>query len=192
MRVACILHAQEISNETADLVVFPEGVCQSEINEAMRVIPNALIVGAVLDGNHSRGVLLHRGQNKIDYLKVATDGRTKGSGNHNQTPIYEADNICIGVLVCMDVDQNNFSRPVIEKIKASGAKSKYLCVPADMGNHWFNHYSLPFPSEFEGINFILCNHIKTHQARCKSFITDQSGKKIVIQNDKEPIYANLP
>ena len=192
MRISCVLAARELNAESADLIVFPEGVCRKEIEDAELSNLDAVIAAAVVENGYSRGVLLHRGQNRIDYLKVETDGRTVGTGNHQQNPVYEFGSFCIGVLICMDIDKPDFSRTVVEKIRASSAKLKFLCVPADMGDYWFSGDSLPFPNRFEGVHVILCNHVKTHQARCKSFVTDIVGKKLVVQQDHEPIYAVLP
>jgi len=194
MRVSCVLIARELNAESADLIVLPESVCWKEIEEAELYNPDAVIVAAVVEEDHSRGILRHRGQDRIDYLKVGTDGRTVGTGNLQQNPVYEFGDICIGVLICMDIDHIDFSLTVIENIKSSSASSKFLCVPADMRSEWFGGDSLQFPQKFEGIHVILCNHAKIYQAqaRCKSFITDTNSKKIVVQQDREPIYAVLP
>lgn len=192
MRVSCVLTSSELGTAGTDLIVFPEGVDWEEIKEAQSSYSNSVIVGAVVENGHSRGVLQHREQNRIDYLKVENDGRTEGTGNINQKPVYEYGDVCIGVLICMDIDHIEFSRAVIESIQSSPASLKFLCVPADMGSYWLSGDSLPFPQKFDGIHVILCNHIKTHQARCKSFISDTNGKKIVVQHDNEPISAMLP
>ena len=62
-----------------------------------------------MENGRSRGVVLHGGQNRIDYLKVETDGRTVGSGDHQQNSVYELGDVCIGVLICMDVNHVTFS-----------------------------------------------------------------------------------
>ena len=139
-----------------------------------------------------RGLLLHRGQNRIDYLKVTTDGRTVGSHNLQQEPVYQFGGVCVGVLICMDVDHVEFSRSVIEKVRSSSTKLKLMCIPADMGAYWLSGDSLPRPQMFEGTHVILCNHTKTHQVRCESFVTDAHGRKIVVQGEDEPIHADLP
>ena len=42
------------------------------------------------------------------------------------------------------------------------------------------------------IHGVLRNHTKTHEGRCKSFITDtRGGGKIVVQQQQEPIRAEL-
>ena len=69
-----------------------------------------------MENGRSRGVLLHGGQNRIDYLKVETDGRTVGSGDHQQNSVYELGMcVCIGVLISMDVNHVTFSRAVVKE-----------------------------------------------------------------------------
>jgi predicted amidohydrolase len=190
MQISCVLNAAQVSPGSPDLIVFPEGVAFAEIEKASYLYPKAVIVAAVEENGRSRAVLLHRGQNYIDYLKLGTDGRTTGTENVDQNPVYEYDNTCIGVLICMDVDHTAFSRTVINKIKASECGLKLLCVPADMAGHWFIDDSVS--STWHGVHVILCNHTKTHRVRCKSFVTDVSGRKIRVQKDAEPIHIELP
>ncbi len=192
MRVSCILRRRELNDKPVDLIVFPEGVCWNDIEETGLARPDALIVGAVVENGRSRGILRHHGQNQIDYLKVKTDGRTEGTGNIQQNPVYMHRKVCIGVLICMDLDHVEFSNAVINSVKSSSVNLKLLCVPADMGAYWMSGDSLPSSEKYTGIHVILCNHVNTHQSRCKSFITDKEGNKIVVQNNREPICAELP
>lgn len=192
VRISCVLTAHQLDTAPADLIVFPEGILPEEIKNAQAFHPDSMIVGAIVEDGRSRGLLLHRGQNRIDYLKITTDGRTVGSGNLQQNPVYQFGGVCVGVLICMDVDHVEFSRAVIEKIRSTSIKLKLMCIPADMGAYWFSGDRLPWPQMFEGIHVILCNHTKTHQVRCKSFITDAHGKKVAVQSEDEPIHAELP
>lgn len=190
MRISCVLLARQLDAIPSDLIVFPEGICQREIDEACVRQPNAMVVGAILKGNQSRGVLMHQGQNRIDYLKVETDGRTVGSGDIQQAPVYEWNNVCVAVLICMDIDHVEFSKTVIERVRSSAAALKMVCVPADMGAYWLGGECLP--DKFRGAYVILCNHIKTHQIRCPSFVANRHGRKIIVQSHHEPIHAELP
>lgn len=191
MRISCVLTADQLNPVPTDLIVFPEGILQEEIENAQASHPESMIVGAIVEDGRSRGVLLHRGQHQIDYLKVETDGRTRGSHDLQQDPVYQFGRVCVGVLICMDVDHVEFSHTVIEKVQSSSTELKLVCITADMGNHWFSGDILPFPKRFAGTHVILCNHIN-HQARCKSFITDTDGRKIVVQSEGEPIHTELP
>jgi hypothetical protein len=172
--------------------VFPEGIQREEVAKAESSHPNSIIVAAVVEGGLSRGLLLHRGKNRIDYLKVTGDGRTVGSGNIQQEPVYQFGEVCVGVLICIDVDHVEFSSAVIEKVRSSSAKLKLMCVPADMGYSWFTCETLP-SQKFGGIHVILCNHTrsKNHDFPCKSFVTDADGRKLVVQRDDKPIHAEL-
>lgn len=191
MNVSCVLSADDVREEYADLVLFPEGVPLSDIQDISTAWPNALIAGAITDNKHSRGLLYCGSERKIDYLKVRTDGRTQGSNNVQQHPVYENAQCCVGILVCMDVDDVTFSTNVIEHVRASRAPQRLICIPADMGSHWFSQEDLWIP-KWGGVNVVLCNNVKTHESRCKSFVTDRQGHKVHVQNDKEPIYAVVP
>jgi predicted amidohydrolase len=191
MRISCVLNAQEARETSADLIVFPEGVSRKEIKEAYTANPDSIIVGAVVENGRSKGLLMYQHQNKINYLKVESDGRTEGSNNIQQNPIYEMPNICIGVLICRDVDHVEFACKVIDQIKSSNRELKVLCVPADMGSYWFSNDILE--PKYEGVNVVLCNHTKTYQppSRCQSFVTDIFRNKIKVQNKHEPISIQL-
>ena len=181
MRISCATSANDISDTSADLIVLPEGTSWEQIHAASSRCPNAIIVGAVTEGTFSRGVLLHRGKNTIEYLKVMSDG----SNNTQQTPVFESATACIGILVCMDVDHVEFSRRVIETIKASPKAFKVLCVPADMGSQWFTNTELP--AQYHGVHVALSNN-NTYEVRCKSFIANAHGTKVKEQKNLEPIY----
>jgi hypothetical protein len=145
----------------------------------------------VTDQGYSRGLLFIGREKRIDYLKVDGDERTKGSNNVQQHPIYEGANICVGILVCKDVENDAFSTKVIEHVKSSRALHKLVCIPTDMASHWFREDALWTP-KYGGVNVVLCNHIKTHQVRCKSFVTDREGRKAYKQHDTTPLYAEVP
>lgn len=192
MRISCVTAARELDAVSTDLIVFPEGVCQEEIQQAQSSHRDAVIVGAVVESGIVRGVLQFRGLNLIHYRKIGTDGRTTGTGDHNQNPVYELRGMCIGVLICMDI-QDPFSTTVIDNIKSSSANLKLLCIPADMASASGFDIS-KFPERFEGIYVIFCNHTKTHkdEDRCKSFIMNTHGKNVAPQSHGEPIHADLP
>lgn len=193
MRISCVLTARELHSVLTDLIVFPEGICWGEIAAAQSSHPDAIIVGAIVENGFGRGLLLHRGVNRIDYLKVESDGRTTGTGNLRQNPVYVLGNVCIGILICMDIINGAFSQAVIKKMKSTSTKLKLLCVPGDMADYYFSGQHLASPQNFEGIHVILCNHTRAHpQDRCKSFVMDTHGTKVVVQNHVEAIHADLP
>ena len=193
MRISCVLTARELAGVSADLIVFPEGVSWKEVKDAESSHPDAVITGAIVENSDIRGLLLHRGHQRIDYLKVLTDERTVETRDYQQNPVYECGDVCIGVLICRDVSYPKFSPPVIEKIRTSSAKMKVLCVPADMDFRWFTGDGPPFLRDFEGVHLLLCNHTKTYKGnnRCKSFITNTHCTKIAVQRQDEPIHMEL-
>ncbi len=189
--VACVLSANQLEGVETNVVVFPEGIDEIEITTAQIAHPNALVVGSIIENGMGRGVLYHRGQNRIDYLKIGNDRRTKPSNNERQMPVYEAGNICVGVVICMDVDTGVFLSNLLQRIKSSSAEFKLVCVPADMAEATFSGTELM--PQWEGVHVLLCNHIKTYpQGRAKSFISDTHRIKRVIQQTNEPLFAQLP
>src|SRR6187399_2767942 len=112
MLVSCVQQAVEIETPCADVIVFPEYSELAELTKARSICPDAIIVGAVVEEDQrrvprGRGILFHRGTNQIDYLKIGSDtsGETKGTDSRpERLPVYEFSNVCIGVLICMDVN----------------------------------------------------------------------------------------
>ena len=192
MRIACVRTAAELDSEATDLVVLPEGVDPAEILAAASMHPEAAIVAAIREGAHSRAVIWHGSKNHVEYLKVETDGRTVGTGNHEQSTVAHFQRFSVGVLICMDVQNPQFSARVVESLRASENPIKVLCIPADMGSYWFEGPALSFPARYAGVYVALCNSTETHEARCRSFIANCEGTKIVIQSNAEPIVASAP
>ncbi|PYS05673.1 MAG: hypothetical protein DMG17_33775 [Acidobacteria bacterium] len=189
--ISVVLRADEIPADSPDLIVFPEGISWDQIHFAAARHPHAAIVGGVDEGGRIRAALWHAGANRIDYRKIGTDGRTKGSGLLPQAwPVYEFDDRCVGVLLCMDIDFAVFSRAVVERIQSSQHPWKFLCVPANMGSYWFEGSNIG--AHLAGMHVIVCNHTNFHQVRCASFVTNTTGSKIHIQENHEPIHVKLP
>src|SRR5947208_12169942 len=96
--ISVVLRADEIPADSPDLIVFPEGISWDQIHFAAARHPHAAIVGGVDEGGRIRAALWHAGANRIDYRKIGTDGRTKGSGLLPQAwPVYEVDDLCASV-----------------------------------------------------------------------------------------------
>jgi hypothetical protein len=186
-----VSRVDEIPVDSPDLIVFPEGISWDQIHLAAARHLHAAIVGGVDEGGRIRAVLWHAGANRIDYRKIGTDGSTKGSGNLPQAwPVYEFDDMCVGVVICMDIDFAVFSRAVVERIRSSKRRWKFLSVPADMHSDRFPGNNVE--PEFVGMHVVVCNHTKTNEVRCASFITDTERNKIRIQENHEPIHVKLP
>jgi hypothetical protein len=191
MRVSCVANATEIDTPPPDLIVFPEYSELAEIEMARSRYPHSLIVAATESAGRSHGALWYSGQNRIEkYVKVGTDGRTTGSDDVlQQCPVYESGRMCVGVVICMDVQNATFLQAVVDTVKSSRCEFKFLCIPADMGSEWFS--SEPLANQFSGVYVALCNNTKHPQPRCKSFMTNMNGIKIAPQNDVEPIHYLL-
>jgi predicted amidohydrolase len=186
MRVSCVNSLDEIKSPVGDLIVFPEYSDLREILRAAKAFPFSIIVGAVQVGRRSRGYVIHRGRNRIFYLKILDDGRTDGNGNYDQLPIYEVGDICLGVVICRDIEAVQFWLPMADKIRRCTARWKFLVIPADMGSQWFAGEEI-HGSNFDGLYVIVSNHPSNHEQRCKSFIADDKRRKILSQSEVEAI-----
>src|SRR5262245_45771837 len=148
MRVSCVQNADEIGTPCPDVIVFPEYSELSELTTAHRICTDSIVVGAVVEEDRGagavvrrgRGILLHHGRHQIDYLKIKTDssGTTGTNKRPERLPVYLFDHVCIGVLICMDVnaDFGAFARDVIQLVRSSRATFKIVCVPAAMNKDW--------------------------------------------------------
>lgn len=191
--ISCVLTHAEAQTCPADVIVFPEGVSKNDIQTTSLQYPESIIIGAYVEDKACRGALYKAGDNKIDYLKVCTDGRTIGCGNPDQRPIYqERDQLCIGVVICMDIDNPSFRYQIFDWVKASQCQCMLLCIPSDMGGEWLANEKLPWGTRGHGFHFVLCNNTISHpDYRCKSFVTDQFSQKIAVQRETEPLTTML-
>ncbi len=186
MRAQCVLTASELTQES-EVIVLPEYVSPRELQKTCATFPRAFVVSAVEESDTSRARILRGGAQLATYVKVLSDARTTGSNNLDQMPVYDDGVICIGIVACKDVDHVQFFGMVTQRIRSSTSKHKVLCVPADMGSEWLNDEVLP--QKYHGMYVVLCNNVYTHQARCKSFVANDMGQKIIVQRDREPIFA---
>jgi predicted amidohydrolase len=190
MRISCVTSSSEISDDPSELIVFPEYSDVRDLRAATLMHPGSIIVGAVERCRRSVGVLLHQGVNRIAYTKVESDGRTICAGNLPKRASYETPSICTGVAICMDIDQPDVWLPVVDRLRASAARYKILCVPSDMRPHWFSGDRLA-NTGFEGVNVVVCNSTSRIDSRRCSFMTDTHGNIIVQQTACEPIHLVL-
>ena len=191
--ISCVLTPAEVQTSAADVIVFPEGVSKNDLETTSLQFPKSIVIGAHIEDKRCRGALYKAGRNQIDYIKVFTDGRTVGCGNLDQRPIYqERDRLCIGVVICMDIDNPTFRYKIFDWLKAIQCQFKLLCIPSDMGGEWLANETLPWGTRAHGFHFALCNNTISHpDYRCKSFVTDQFGQKIAAQREAEPVTTTL-
>jgi hypothetical protein len=189
--VWCGCSFDQIGDSIPNLIVFPEGVSNGDMERTKARIPDAVVAGAILEDGRMRGVLSHRGENLIDYLKAGCDGRSKGGLAPEQTPIAEVGDLAVGLLICMDVQDSVFAKRVLDDLEASAATFKVLCIPADMNLDWSFEGSAPFMSRGQ-IHVVLSNNTKTYpDNRIRSFITNRAGAMRKVQVDKEAITERL-
>ena len=189
MRVWCGLAANELAGENPHLIVFPEGVDQGQIDQAQQRCPDAVIAGAILQGDRMRGVIQHRSHNHIDYRKVLGDGYSMGGPRPVRPPIYLCGSIAVGLLICRDVQEPILTESVIAGLRQTTAPLKVLCIPAEMhmSGGWFSGPTIGNPG-WAGIHVALSNNNARYgELRIRNFITDAAGQKVVVQMGGEAI-----
>jgi predicted amidohydrolase len=201
IEIACVGSALESQNLSAHIFLLPERTQADEITKMQAMHPQAIIVGAVQEENPNRGrlplcrgALLHDSTNRIDYLKVGSDGQSLGTNVEPlRFPIYETADICIAVIICMDIQVHYgaFRAKVVRRVQESAAVFKIVCVPAAMNGDWFGDATgIPCPQEFAGVYIALSNS-DYYEVRCKSFVADPSGRYIAKQKGHEAIRATV-
>lgn len=174
-----------------DVIVFPEGVARVDVERAKGRFPHAVVVGAVPEAGRMTGFLWSGGENLIDYRKMGFDGRSKGGTSPGRAPVARVGDLALGVVICMDIQNGDFTRWVLGELLASAAPYKLLCIVGDMDLNWSFDHSAPFMSRGE-IHVALSNNVLTYpDSRTRSFITDRRGRMGVVQVDKEPISLRL-
>ncbi|HEX3666830.1 MAG TPA: hypothetical protein VHU23_16520 [Rhizomicrobium sp.] len=118
-----------------------------------------------------------------------TDGTTVGTGRLPKLPVYETDDLCVGVLICMDVQIPELVRELVARVSSSLSTYKIVCIPAHMGSNWFSGPTLDV--NFGNVFVALCNHTQQDRPRCKSFIAGPHRTKTHEQLDTEPLHAEL-
>lgn len=191
MKVWCGQSADQLAEDTPDLVVFPECVSLRDIQAAAALLPRAIVVGAVLEASRVRGIVWHLGCNRIDYAKVGFDGHTDGGPPPERLPIYAVGDVHVGTLVCMDVQLPELRNAVVDALRASTAQFKIVGVPAEMqrGSWFVDDWVGPV---WRGTVLALSNGVSRYpDSRLPSFITDTDGLKVAVQERTEPIWLRL-
>ena len=192
MQLTCALNASELTDGAECLLVLPEAISKHELDEACRLLPRTIIVGAVpdADSGHMRAYLVHEGTNRLKYLKTLSDGRSTGSGRHPETATYEAQDFIIGVLVCRDIENEVLRTSVLRTLNNSTAPKKILCIPADMHGEWFTSTKI---AGYAGVFVAMSNNNRTYPVwRSKSFIANPHGVRLSTQDEYETVRASVP
>jgi predicted amidohydrolase len=189
MKLGCISAVAAPEDFGVRVIVLPEYSDPAFVRLAAKRNPHAIVAAAIEERGRSRALLLHGGKNQIDYLKVGTDGRTRGTGRAPSSTVRVFGDLAVGVVVCMDVQEATFLNTLTTELNASAARYKLLCIPADMTGDWFSTSELM--PVFTGISVALSNHPTNHQWRCKSFISDAERRKRAKQHDTESVFFDL-
>lgn len=189
MRIGCASQPSDLGKIEFDLAFLPEDTDAIELARFAKLRPHAVVAGAAREGNYMRGFIMRGSSNLISYWKVGSDGRSAGCGNPNQLPVVHFNDLSVGMLICMDVDDVVLRPRVVAELNRCRQGEKVLCVPGEMSGAYFGGNALISPQNFSGLWFALSN-AAINQDRCKSFIADPDGKKVVIQAEQEAIFFN--
>src|SRR5262245_3917553 len=112
--ISLVQTAGELIGVSPDLIVLPEGTSWDEIHRVIALYTKAAVVAAVPEDGYMRGVLYRDGRNQVDYLKIGADRRlsTRCGTVTQPPPLYECGDMCIGMVVCMDVEGGTFCHMV--------------------------------------------------------------------------------
>lgn len=194
MTVWCGQSPDQLRGDTPDVVLLPERISEADLGRAGLLCPNAMIVGAPTFGNGDvRGMLKHRGETLIDYLKVGSDDRFNGAGALPPVlPVVELGDAMIGILVCRDFDDHRLAPLVLNELRASKAAFKLLCIPAAMHGHLFVFEPGRGFLSNPGVYIALSNGEPTHpQNRERSFIARPDGRLLIDTPERTAISAPL-
>ena len=180
----------ELGDLHPNVIVLPEYSNIQEVDAVSNAYPESIVVAAVQVDRQSKGILRHLGVDRVEYPKVKSDGETDGTGKLPRTPFYEVPAICVGMIICMDV-QSCVVEAVTQAVIASKSKFKLICIPARMGEPYFSAPILIDP-HYEGMHVALCNSLTYGGTRIKSFITDAHRTKVREQQRHEAINWDAP
>lgn len=171
-----------------DVLVLPEGSALEDLQALSRRNPQLLVVGAAAEGEHTRAHALVNGRNQVDYLKICTDGRSKGIGEPPKSVHFQFGPAVVAVLICMDI-QHEYRLDVKKVFDEASHPVKLLCIPADMNGAWFS--SAPVLG-WQGVHLALSNHCKTYPDwRARSLIAGTDGRWLAQQMETEPVVITL-
>ncbi|GAA6168432.1 hypothetical protein [Sessilibacter corallicola] len=134
--------------------------------------------GIEIFGDRSHGFsrmnLQVSGKIECFYDKVGDDGSNTPSTGAFIPCVYELNDVAIGLVCCMDINNPVVYAPVIERLNKSLLKHKVLAISAYMTDKsWFSGESLqPYLC---GFNVVLSNGCAYGP---RSFISDENGLKL--------------
>ena len=190
MKIVCSVGVEEMMTAAPNVLVLPERTTTQEIRDATTCWPNAIIVGATEEGRHIRGHLVRNGIDYIDYLKFSHDGVSCGAGSVPASLTFADSAVAVGVLICRDFQQADMRRVVMDRLAATQASLRLVCIPADMGSEWFPGDQVAL---FGGAYLAVSNNRRTSSdTRRGSFIAGPDGACLVQQLRHEAIVFETP
>ena len=138
------------------------------------------IFGKHTECGKSRMYLYHNGEEKISYDKILSDGNNIEGDSGQKMELYEDENIAIGLVCCMDVNNSSFLKSVKELLANSACKHKIIAISAYMTSDWFGAELIS--PDFHDYVVALSNG---NENGVPSFIAGKDGYKITGTNYEE-------
>ena len=190
MRVVCAATAAQLKGRTTDILLLPERVSRAKLDRAAEACPEAVVIGAIDDGRSITAYGYHKGREVIRYVKVWPEDPAYVSGRTTQRPLYRFRDVCIGVLICRDIDRGEFRANIVQAVKGSTATKKLICITADMSADWFP--GLRIGPEFDGVHVLISNKRRWKGVnRCQSFFATPDRGEVKAVPAGQTLVADL-
>ena len=131
------------------------------------------IFGMFTECRKSRMCLYLNGEIKLSYEKIRSDGRNIEGSERQEIKIYEIENMAIGLVCCMDVNNPNLLLQVKHLLEKSACQHKLIAISAHMSSDWFP--SEQVSPDLQGYIVALSNG---NRSGVRSFIAGKNGYKI--------------
>jgi len=128
--------------------------------------------------------LYHNGEEEISYDKICSDGKNIEGDPDQDIKVYEWEDIAIGLVCCMDVNNASLLNKVKEVLATSLCKIKIIAISSHMTSDWFSSNFIS--PDFHGHLVALSNG---NEYGVASFIAMSDGQKISSTNyEKDTLY----
>lgn len=132
------------------------------------------IYGKLTSDGISRMSLSVNGKVQISYDKIHSDGKNKAGDLDQEIDVFVIDKTAIGLVCCMDVNNPPLLMNVKNKLDASGATNKVICISAHMSSDWFKGEILS--PDLHGYLVVMSNG---NPDGVDSFLAGVDGRKLV-------------
>jgi len=149
--------------------VYPEYYCGELQDDDIE------IYGKLTGEGKSRMFLSVNGTIKISYDKMRSDGKNEAGDPYQNIEVFTTDEAAIGLICCMDVNNEPLLSRVKSKLDTSGSAHKIICISAHMSadSGWFMRE--PLSPDLRGYIVVLSNG---NTDGIKSFIAGVDGIKM--------------